>query len=563
MDGSIITDQNQLSCSCQGDSEPAEAKSAHAATATITAGSRTQSSTAKGELVFQPYFVQKGIGPHISDWAFATDHNWDTFRSDIRVDSEGVKVTDTKGTKRFGINVRWNVEGFGYNDYTADNGGEFYSLPGSGKKTVYNLNYEIARSRIIRNRRRIEQFQKKGFTLSREASTFINLSENLLDDARKLPRLSDPCGRVSQQALYYALHGSEMLEMEKVNWDIAQRGYRKEFLYGCDARAYYEMSKDLFMEYFPQLFDLAALTFAVNGDPEMNIFEPQEGHLNFTLRDVLFRDLRQHNIQVEGRLLFWFHEWVTPEWLKHKNYDQLKKYVEKHTRDVLSHYDNEMYIWEIVNEFHDWANAVQLNPDQVVDLTKFACDVARDTVPDIPLMINHCCPFAEYVHHGKWSGRDAKYPQRTPWQFTHDLIKAGVDFDIVGQQLYYQYRDLQDYILYLERLESFGKPVQISELGASSGPSEAAIKGGRMKMPEEPYSWHRPWDEELQADWAEALFKIGYSKPYVKETLWFDFIDTGAFYDNGGLLKDKRRGKSKKAAFDRLINMKEQMKKLK
>ena len=177
-------------------------------------------------------------------------------------------------------------------------------------------------------------------------------------------------------------------------------------------------------------------------------------------------------------------------------------------------------------------------------------------------MVNNCCPFAEYVHLGNWSGQEAKYPQRTPWQFTRDLIEAGVDFDIVGQQLYYQYRDLQDYILYLERLESFGKRVQISELGASSGPSEAAIKSERMKMPEEPYSWHRPWDEELQADWAEALFKIGYSKPYVKETLWFDFIDTGAFYDNGGLLKDKRRGKAKKkAAFDRLLRMRRQLEK--
>lgn len=498
----------------------------------------------------------------MSDWAFATDENWDTFRSDIRVDSEGVKITDTKRIKRFGINVRWNVEGFGYNDYTADNGGQFYSLPDSGKQIVYNLNYEIARSRIVRNRRRLEQFEQEGYRPSYEVATFINLSENLLDDSRKQSRLSEACGALSQRALYYALYGSEMLEMEKVNWNIARRGYRKDFRFGCDARAYYEMSKDLFMEYFPQLFDLAALTFVVNGDPEMNVFEPREGRLNFTLRDVLFHDLRRHNIQVEGRLLFWFHKWVTPEWLKRKNYDQLKKYIEQHTRDVLSHYGNRMYIWEIVNEFHDWANEVQLKPDQIVESTKFACEIARDSAPDVPLMINNCCPFAEYVHQGEWSGQKAKYPQRTPWQFTRDLIDAGVDFDIIGQQLYYQYRDLQDYILTLERYESFDKPMQISELGASSGPSEQAIKSGRMRMPAEPYSWHRPWDEELQAAWAEALFKIGYSKPYVKETLWFDFIDTGAFYDNGGLLKDWRRGKAKKAVFDRLLGLRERLDRL-
>lgn len=555
------SDNDKQNCPCNAIVNSADERSHHTAAVTLATGTQRPASPVKGELIFRPFYMQKGIGPHISDWAFTTDQNGDTFRSDIRVDSEGVKVSDTKGKKRFGINVRWNVEGFGYNDYTADNGGEFYVLPGSGKPNVYNLNYEIARSRIIRNRKRLDKFKKEGYRPSYEVVTFIDLSANLLEDACRKNRLSEACGKLSQHALYYALHGSEMLELEKVNWDITRRGYRKDFLFGCDARAYYEMSKELFIEYFPQLFDLAALTFVVNGDPEMNIFEPREGELNFTLRDVLFHDLHRHNVQVEGRLLFWFHKWVTPEWLKQKNYGQLQKYVEQHTRDVLSHYGSEMVIWEIVNEFHDWANEVQLNPDQIVDLTKFACDIARETVPDIPLMVNNCCPFAEYVHQGNWSGQEAKYPQRTPWQFIRDLIEAGVDFDIVGQQLYYQYRDLQDYILYLERLESFGKPVQISELGASSGPSEAAIKSEQMKMPEEPYSWHRPWDEELQADWAEALFKIGYSKPYVKETLWFDFIDTGAFYDNGGLLKDKRRGKAKKAAFDRLLRMRRQLEK--
>ncbi|MCF7741040.1 MAG: endo-1,4-beta-xylanase [Candidatus Marinimicrobia bacterium] len=496
----------------------------------------------------------------MADWAFATDENWDTFHSDIHVDSKGIKITKTPGVKKFGINVRWNVEGFGYNDYTADNGGEYYTSPGSGKKVVYNLNFELALSRIVRNRRRLEKFKKEDWQPSKEAAKYIALSETLLEDARKKKRLSESCGELSQGALYYALHGSEMFEMEKVDWDIEQQGGRTDFLFGCDARAYYEMSKDLFMEYFPQLFDLAALTYVVNGDPEMNVFEPKEGQLNFKLRDVLYKDLKKHNVQVEGRLLFWFHKWVTPDWLKNKNYDQLKKYVEQHTREVLSHYGNGMYLWEIVNEFHDWANEVQLNPEQIVELTKFACEVARDTVPDMPLMVNNCCPFGEYVHLGKWSGQKSKYPQRTPHQFIKDLIEADVDFDIIGQQLYYQYRDLQDFILILERYEELGKKVQISEIGATSGPSNRSVKIGSMGIPEEPYPWHRPWDEKLQADWAEAMFKIGYSKPYVNQALWFDFIDAGAFYDNGGLLKDKKRGKQKKAIYNRLFTLRKYLK---
>ena len=100
------------------------------------------------KLIFRPYFVQKGQGPHLLDWAYASDENWDAFHSNISSSSEGVEISDTEGVEKFGINVRWNVEGFGYISITADNGGEFYQLPTQSDKLVLNLNYELAKSSI-------------------------------------------------------------------------------------------------------------------------------------------------------------------------------------------------------------------------------------------------------------------------------------------------------------------------------------------------------------------------------------------------------------------------------
>ena len=57
--------------------------------------------------------------------------------------------------QRFGIDVRWNVEGFGYLFLTADNGGEHYTLPPDGRTQELNLNVELAKSRVHRNRRRL------------------------------------------------------------------------------------------------------------------------------------------------------------------------------------------------------------------------------------------------------------------------------------------------------------------------------------------------------------------------------------------------------------------------
>ena len=90
---------------------------------------RTKTNTEAGELIFKPIIVQKGRGPHLLDWAYASDEHWDAFHSNITASNEGVKISDTEGTQKFGIDVRWNVEGFGYIYITADNGGEFYELP--------------------------------------------------------------------------------------------------------------------------------------------------------------------------------------------------------------------------------------------------------------------------------------------------------------------------------------------------------------------------------------------------------------------------------------------------
>ncbi|HSR18807.1 MAG TPA: twin-arginine translocation signal domain-containing protein, partial [Ignavibacteriaceae bacterium] len=113
---------------------------------TILTKSRISKNTALGELIFKPVYVQKGIGPHLLDWAYASDSNWDAFFSNITASKDGVKMSDANGKDKFGIDVRWNVEGFGYIYITADNGGEFYQLPPDGKHVAFNLNYELAKS---------------------------------------------------------------------------------------------------------------------------------------------------------------------------------------------------------------------------------------------------------------------------------------------------------------------------------------------------------------------------------------------------------------------------------
>jgi len=115
----------------------------------ILTSNRIKKNTELGELVFQPTYVQKGSGPKLLDWAYASDNEWNAFYSNIKASKDGVTISDAAGKEKFGIDVRWNIEGFGYIFITADNGGEFYSLPGTGKRRELYLNFELAKSPVF------------------------------------------------------------------------------------------------------------------------------------------------------------------------------------------------------------------------------------------------------------------------------------------------------------------------------------------------------------------------------------------------------------------------------
>ena len=521
---------------------------------TILTPRRTPLRTAAGTLAFRPHFVQEGRGPYLLDWAYASDTNWDAFRSNITASpATGVAISDAAGQERFGIDVKWFVEGFGHLFMTADNGGEFYALPPEGQTRELNLNHELAKSRVMRNRRRLDAFRADGYAPSREVQGHLDMAEGYFEDAQKAPD-EEKRGALAQTALLYALRGGEMLELDRaeqvIEQLIARHGPRQDFFFGCDARAFYQMrTPELFMDLFTDVFDFAALTYVWTHEGVIGDFERTEGDYNFEFRDAIVNRMRANDVAVWGRPILWFHHWVTPEWIEAKSFDELKRYTEKHVRTMVGHYGDEIWAWEIVNEFHDWANEVQLEPDQTVEITKLACDVAADVNPSVHRLVNNCCPYAEYVQLGQWSGwpnQLAKYPQRTPWQFTRDLVDAGVDFTHIGQQMYFPERDLQDSILLVERFEPFGKPVHLSEVGCPGGPTERSVKLGTVPIPDESYAWHRPWDEDAQADWLEGIYTLAFSKPWVEGAHWFDFVDPHHYIPSGGLIRSPQ-GEPKEA----------------
>ena len=499
----------------------------------------------KSDLILRPY-------PHPLtekvDWAYLTDTNGDPFKAPVEISAEGIRVP-TSVDQPFTVNAKMFVEGFGNVWLGADNGGRLFTADDLAAGRALNLNYEFARSRVARNREVMNRYVNERAKLSTETVHLQSLAEELLDEASRSS--GEAQAALSDKSLLYALWAGEKTELDKAHWDIAANKKKEEFFFGCETRQYIWAKSVDMVDRFVELFNYATLTHYTY-DTWYPVFEPYEGYHRFGIKDEIVAWLKEHEITIEGRPLFWFHPWVMPDWMREKNVDQLKDYVVRHTKEVVGHYGDDVLHWEVVNEYHDWANEFRHTPDEITDIIRLACETTHEVNPKVSRLINNCCLWSEYVARGRDSAGEVDRPLRSVRQFVQDITEAEVPYEVLGLQVYFPQRDLSDIVRLLEKFAVFGKPIYITEIGASAGPTNEDVRTGTMSVRGAPYDWHRPWDEDLQADWLEQVYTVLYSKPYIHNICWYDFADFRTFIQNGGLIK---LDGTRKESFHRLEGM--------
>jgi hypothetical protein len=203
----------------------------------------------------------------------------------------------------------------------------------------------------------------------------------------------------------------------------------------------------------------------------------------------------------------------------------------------------------VTNEAHDWADVLHLSHAELLDVTRFACDLARRSSPDVRLLINTTDPFGTYAASGtRADGSRVHGEQWTPYTYLRGLVRERADFDMAGIQIYRPYRDLTDTVEMLERIEALGKPVFITEIGVPSREDELSTFSGDGEAP----PVHR-WDREQQAEWTENMFTVLMSRPHVLGIAWYDLVDRWSFLPDGGLLDRLWRPKPVYRRLERLL----------
>lgn len=82
--------------------------------------------------------------------------------------------------------------------------------------------------------------------------------------------------------------------------------------------------------------------------------QPEEGEFNFEPADEIVRFAKENNKKVRGHTLVWHNQ--TPEWFFKNEKDgqvgrqSLLSRMEKHIQQVVNHFQDDIYCWDVVNE---------------------------------------------------------------------------------------------------------------------------------------------------------------------------------------------------------------------
>lgn len=445
---------------------------------------------------------------------------------------EAGKFITKSPTFPFAIALRFPVNGFGSVVLYADNQAQGYT----SANFPLNLNLAFAESRLHRVTTYLNYHRQRGINFPPSVNDRLQRASHYLDRGQQADLTTAQIGWCNL-SLVESMWAGEVAVFSQAQQEIAQQAKRTNFLFGAN---FFRHAPDQ-VEYnrrFQELFNFATIPFYWNS------FEPKQGQKDFARIDDIVAGLNKNHITVKGHPLVYFHNAGTPEWIKKLSFAEIKPLIKQHAFEITNHYQDKIPYYDIINEANNipWANALNFDREQFLDLTLTVSEASAKGYPHIKRIINHCCTWGENVAYGK-------PPQDSPFQYLQRCITAEIPFEIIGLQVYYPHQDMFEINRLLERFSSLNKPIHITELGTSS----AATIDENSQLKEPRGMWHKPWNEAVQADWIEQFYTLCYSKPYIKAISWWDLADGGSFWPHGGLLNPQMQPKLSYYRLQRLM----------
>jgi len=270
------------------------------------------------------------------------------------------------------------------------------------------------------------------------------------------------------------------------------------------------------------------------------LVEPEKGKFNLDFVNYYrnIEELHQGGYYLKAQGVFFPTGDPTdiPSYLYGVSFDELSQMVDTHMSKLASRFAPYIDRWEAINEPDlTYRNPFRLTKEQYLNLIQTSASAIRKNDPTATIEINFSEPC-----------------QTKNEKMLQDILNAGVDFDVVGLQFYYNsYVDpqfnyqpprlsLAEISSCLDRYEKlvapYGKRIAGSEV---SIPSEAPNSNSGY--------WGHKWDDDLKAQYLTAIYIIFLSKPTNMSINYWGSVDPGHFTWKGGLVD--ANGQPKKALY--------------
>jgi hypothetical protein len=396
----------------------------------------------------------------------------------------------------------------------------------------YNLNIELARAqtaRLIQKREdwglfdypEAEQLNKDFDALRRKFIESLKISDPLKASVLADNVLQEALTLGEKMALF---HADILLKRRRIT---SAGGLRTDFGCRVDLFSTGEEYKDRLREAFDFVFV----------PMHWKHTEPKERQHQYSQIDAWVDWAARARKPIHAGPLLSFEPVSLPEWLfiwEH-DYEALRDLVYEHIQQVVTRYQKQVSVWRVVCGIHAF-NCFNLSFEQLMELTRMSCLLVKKIAPHSQVLIELAMPWGEYYARN----------QRTipPMLYADMIVQSSVKFDAFGVRLLmgvpvdgFYVRDLLQVSAMLDEFVPMHKPLHVTSCQVPSAVTADSGDAWQGKAPvRKAGRWHTPWSPRLQAEWLQAFYRIGLSKPFVESICWRDLADyEGHYLPHGGL----------------------------
>ena len=285
--------------------------------------------------------------------------------------------------------------------------------------------------------------------------------------------------------------------------------------------------------------------------------QPEEGSFHAEPVDEWVDFLTRKRIPIIAGPLIDLTDGEVPDWMfiwEH-DFDSLREMAYEYVQKVVHRYRKQISVWNVVSGLHT-NSAFTLSFEQIIELTRLLVAQVKTIQPNARTLVTVTQPYGEYHARGATSV--------PPMLYAEMVAQAGINFEAFGLEIEQgvpvrggYVRDLFQISSLLDRFSSIGRPVFLTALGSPGrhAPDPSDRSEGKLD-PAAAGRWKRPWDQNLQAEWIDVLYKLALSKPFVESVAWGNLADVNTSIPAGGLLDDMLRPKP---AFIKLQELREML----